>query len=176
MTHLNVSGAVFGGISGFIAFWWVASLFWKGRSFMPWFLALLFCGIAAGGAVLSVYAIHLPRVLKEGAAAPDVFDIFGFAASIAFVAAGPLAVTLSACLQLLRRPDGLCFFAGIFSATISFAGLCALAAHIVPGHHGEEWFDNILPFGLARDPILLLAVSIAAGALTWVLFTMSKKP
>jgi len=104
MTHLNVSGAIFGGIIGFIAFWWVASLFWKGRIFMPWFLVLLFCGLAAGSSVLSVYAIHLPRLLKEGAAAPDVFEIFSFAASIAFVAAGPLAMTLSACWQLLRRP------------------------------------------------------------------------
>jgi hypothetical protein len=104
MTHLNVSGAIFGGIIGFIAFWWVASLIWKGRGSMAIFLVLFFCGLAAGGSVLSVYAIHLPRVLKEGAAAPDVLEIFSFAASIAFVAAGPLAVTLSACWQLLRRP------------------------------------------------------------------------
>jgi hypothetical protein len=104
MTHLNISGAIFGGIIGFIAFWWVASLIWKGHGFMPLFLATFFCGLAAGGAVLSVDAIHVPRVLNEGAAAPDVFENFGFAASIGFVAALPLAVTLSACLQLLRRP------------------------------------------------------------------------
>jgi hypothetical protein len=103
MTHLNVSGAIFGGIIGFVAFWWVASLGWKGRGSTALFLALFFCGLAAGITVLSVHAIHLPRVLNEGAAAPDMRAIFSVAASFAFVAAGPLAVTLSACWQLLRR-------------------------------------------------------------------------
>jgi hypothetical protein len=104
MTHLNVGGAIFGGIIGFIAFWWVASLAWKGRGSMAMFLTLFFCGLAAGGAVLSVHAIHLPRLLKEGAAAPDMFEIFSVAASFAFVAVGPVAMILSGCLQLLRRP------------------------------------------------------------------------
>jgi hypothetical protein len=104
MAHLNVSGAIVGGIIGFVAFWWLVSLGWKGRGSMALFLALLFCALAAGIAVLSAHAIHLPRLLKQGAAAPDVLEIFSFAASIAFVAAGPLAATLSACWRLLRNP------------------------------------------------------------------------
>jgi hypothetical protein len=105
MTDLNVGGAAVGAIIGFMAWWWVASLAWKGRA-SAILSTLLLLGLAAGVAVLSVHLIHVPRVLKEGLAAPDIFDIFTVAASLGFVAAAPVAMILSGCLRLLQRPGG----------------------------------------------------------------------
>jgi hypothetical protein len=105
MTDLNVGGATVGGFIGFMAWWWVASLAWKGRA-SAILITLLLLGLAAGVAVLSVHLVHLPRVLREGQSAPDIFDIFSVAASVGFVAAAPVAMILSGCLRLLRRPGG----------------------------------------------------------------------
>lgn len=56
---------------------------------------------------------------------------------------------------------------------VAFVGVEALYEHFA-GLKGTEWLKNILPFGLALNPLSLLAITLIALFASWLFFKVAK--
>ena len=63
--------------------------------------------------------------------------------------------------------------AAIAAGVVGLVSLGALAEHYV-GLKGEDWLKNILPFELALNPIILVALSFASLLAAWLFLRYAK--
>jgi hypothetical protein len=57
---------------------------------------------------------------------------------------------------------------GMFCGLLSFVGAVALKEHLDP-YLGAHWLREILPFGLATQPLWLTLITVGSGTAAWFL-------